>query len=127
LGSESGHAQMPAHAAFRGVATYAAVRHHELLYGTAARPRRNRSAKVRHVREELIAELGSCFVCADLGVARPRGRNSNFAKSSKLCRAMAQGSFRREAGNPPDGGAGGAGGAFPHRLQPSIAELLAAA
>ena len=70
----SDHIQMPPFASFRDAASYAAVLSHELVHWTAAPERLNRDlsryAKERteRAREELIAELGSCFLCADLGV-----------------------------------------------------------
>lgn len=67
--------QMPSFVAFRDAASHAATLSHELTHWTSASHRVNRDlsryAKDRNerAREELIAELGSCFLCADLGIA----------------------------------------------------------
>ncbi|TBC69655.1 ArdC family protein [Rhizobium ruizarguesonis] len=66
--------QMPCLDAFRDDAAYVAILSHEMTHWTGA-PRRldrdlSRYAKDRsdRAREELIAELGSAFLCADLGI-----------------------------------------------------------
>lgn len=67
--------QMPPFESFRDAASYVATLSHEACHWTA-HPRRvgrdlSRYSKDRseRSREELIAELGSCFLCADLGIA----------------------------------------------------------
>ena len=69
------HIQMPLRETFRDAAAYVATLSHELTHWTAM-PHRvgrdlSRYAKDRseRAREELIAELGSCFLSADLGIA----------------------------------------------------------
>jgi antirestriction protein ArdC len=82
--------QMPPFEAFRDAAGYAAVLSHEATHWTAAEHRVGRDlsryAKDRtdRAREELIAELGSCFLCADLGIApelEPRPDHASYLKS----------------------------------------------
>ncbi|PDT29224.1 antirestriction protein ArdC [Rhizobium sp. L9] len=79
--------QMPYLDAFRDDASYVAILSHEMTHWTAA-PRRldrdlGRYAKDRseRAREELIAELGSCFLCADLGIVpelEPRPDHASY-------------------------------------------------
>ncbi|MFN7027614.1 MAG: zincin-like metallopeptidase domain-containing protein, partial [Pseudorhizobium sp.] len=82
--------QMPPFEAFRDAAGYAAVLSHEATHWTAAEHRVGRDlsryAKDRtdRAREELIAELGSCFLCADLGIAPelvPRPDHASYLQS----------------------------------------------
>lgn len=82
--------QMPPFAAFGDAAAYAAVLSHEATHWTAAEHRvgryLSRYAKDRtdRAREELIAELGSCFLCADLGIApelEPRPDHASYLQS----------------------------------------------
>jgi len=84
------HVQMPPFATFRDAASYAAVLSHEVIHWTAAPQRLNRDLsryardKSERAREELIAELGSCFLCADLGVApelEPREDHASYVGS----------------------------------------------
>lgn len=82
--------QMPPFESFRDAASYVAVLSHEATHWTAARHRIDRDlsryAKDRseRAREELIAELGSCFLCADLGIApelEPRADHASYLDS----------------------------------------------
>jgi antirestriction protein ArdC len=82
--------QMPAFEAFRDAASYVAILSHELTHWTAAPHRLDRDlsryAKDRseRAREELIAELGSCFLCADLGIVpelEPRPDHASYLAS----------------------------------------------
>lgn len=82
--------QMPPFASFRDAASYVAVLSHEATHWTAAPHRVNRDlsryAKDRseRAREELIAELGSCFLCADLGIVpelEPRPDHASYLDS----------------------------------------------
>ena len=82
--------QMPPFESFRDAASYVAVLSHEATHWTAARHRVDRDlsryAKDRseRAREELIAELGSCFLCADLGIApelEPRADHASYLGS----------------------------------------------
>ncbi|MEP9370300.1 zincin-like metallopeptidase domain-containing protein [Xanthobacter sp. VNH20] len=68
------HIQMPPFETFRDAASYVAVLSHESVHWTAD-PRRvgrdlSRYAKDRseRAREELVAEIGSALLCADLGI-----------------------------------------------------------
>ncbi|MBL8580625.1 MAG: DUF1738 domain-containing protein [Rhizobiaceae bacterium] len=68
------HIQMPPFEAFRDAASYVAVLSHESVHWTAD-PRRigrdlSRYARDRseRAREELVAEIGSALLCADLGI-----------------------------------------------------------
>ncbi len=126
----SDHVQMPPFATFRDAASYAAVLSHELVHWTAAPQRLNRDlsryAKDRseRAREELIAELGSCFLCADLGVApelEPREDHASYVASwlkvlSDDKRAIFQAAAHAQRA-----------AAFLHGLQPSAADKLEAA
>ncbi len=82
--------QMPPFETFRDAASYVATLSHEATHWTAS-PRRvgrdlSRYAKDKseRAREELIAELGSCFLCADLGIApelEPRPDHASYLAS----------------------------------------------
>lgn len=82
--------QMPPFEMFRDAAAYAATLSHEATHWTAARHRVNRDLsryskdRSERAREELIAELGSCFLCADLGIApelEPRPDHASYLGS----------------------------------------------
>ena len=82
--------QMPPFEAFRDAAGYAAVLSHEATHWTAAEDRVGRDLsryakdRTERAREELIAELGSCFLCADLGIApelEPRPDHASYLQS----------------------------------------------
>ncbi|BCM21095.1 ArdC family protein [Mesorhizobium sp. J8] len=84
------HIQMPPLQTFRDAASYVATLSHEVTHWTSAPHRVNRDlsryAKDRseRAREELIAELGSCFLCADLGIApelEPRPDHASYLGS----------------------------------------------
>lgn len=84
------HIQMPPFATFRDGASYVATLSHEATHWTAAPRRANRDLsrygkdRSERAREELIAELGSCFLCADLGVApelEPRPDHASYLAS----------------------------------------------
>lgn len=86
----SDHIQMPPFEAFRDAASHAATLSHEACHWTGAPHRLNcdlsRYAKDRsdRAREELLAELGSCFLCADLGIApelEPRPDHASYLDS----------------------------------------------
>ena len=86
----SDHIQMPPFEAFRDAASHAATLSHEACHWTGAPHRLNRDlsryAKDRsdRAREELLAELGSCFLCADLGIApelEPRPDHASYLDS----------------------------------------------
>ncbi|WP_431322995.1 ArdC family protein [Rhizobium sp. YTU87027] len=82
--------QMPSFDDFRNDASYVAILSHEMTHWTAAKDRLDRDlsryAKDRseRAREELVAELGSCFLCADLGVVpelEPRPDHASYIDS----------------------------------------------
>ena len=84
------HIQMPAFATFRDGASYVATLSHEAAHWTAAPHRVNRDLsrygkdRSERAREELIAELGSCFLSADLGIApelEPRPDHASYLAS----------------------------------------------
>jgi antirestriction protein ArdC len=84
------HIQMPPFESFRDAASYVAVLSHEATHWTAAPNRVNRDLSryardsSERAREELIAELGSVFLCADLGIApelEPRPDHASYLAS----------------------------------------------
>ncbi|CDX12101.1 conserved hypothetical protein [Mesorhizobium plurifarium] len=84
------HIQMPPFQTFRDAASYVATLSHELTHWTSAPHRVNRDLSryakdcSERAREELIAELGSCFLCADLGIApelEPRPDHASYLGS----------------------------------------------
>ena len=86
----SDHIQMPPFKAFKDAASYYATLSHEATHWTAPPYRVGRDltryAKDRseRAREELIAELGSCFLCADLGISpelEPRSDHVAYLQS----------------------------------------------
>ncbi len=68
------YVQMPPFETFRDAESHAAVMGHEIVHWTKHDKRLARDmGRVRHgdegyAREELVAELGSAFLCADLGI-----------------------------------------------------------
>lgn len=84
------HIQMPPFATFRDEGSYVATLSHEATHWTAAPHRANRDLtryskdRSERAREELIAELGSCFLCADLGIVpelEPRPDHASYLAS----------------------------------------------
>jgi antirestriction protein ArdC len=82
--------QMPLFESFRDAGSYTATLAHECVHWTAPAHRVNRDlsryAKDRseRAREELIAELGACFLSADLGVVpelEPRADHASYLAS----------------------------------------------
>ncbi|CDM60394.1 antirestriction protein (plasmid) [Rhizobium favelukesii] len=82
--------QMPSFDDFRDDAAYVAILSHELTHWTAASHRLDRDLSryakdnSERAREELIAELGSCFLCADLGIVpelEPRSDHASYLAS----------------------------------------------
>jgi antirestriction protein ArdC len=82
--------QMPTFESFRDAESYTATLAHECVHWTAPAHRVNRDlsryAKDRseRAREELIAELGACFLSADLGVVpelEPRADHASYLAS----------------------------------------------
>ena len=66
--------QMPEFEDFRDAGSYYATRAHETVHWTGHKKRLNRDfgrekwGDAGYAREELVAELGAAFVCADLGI-----------------------------------------------------------
>lgn len=86
----SDHIQMPPFESFRDAESYYATLSHEVTHWTSNSARVGRDlsqyAKDRseRSREELIAELGSCFLCADLNIApehEPRPDHASYLAS----------------------------------------------
>jgi antirestriction protein ArdC len=84
------HIQMPPFESFRDAESYVATLCHESCHWTAHADRVGRDLsryakdKTERAREELIAELGSCFLCADLGIApelEPRSDHASYLAS----------------------------------------------
>ncbi|WP_108610713.1 zincin-like metallopeptidase domain-containing protein [Aminobacter sp. MSH1] len=82
--------QMPPFASFRDAASYVAVLSHETVHWTADSRRVGRDLsryakdRTERAREECVAELGSCFLCADLGIApelEPRPDHASYLAS----------------------------------------------
>lgn len=75
--------QLPPPPAFRNAESYAATKAHELIHWTGNRERLTREFGKRfgnsaYAREELVAELGAAFLCADLGIT-PEPREDHAA------------------------------------------------
>ncbi|WP_454858524.1 ArdC family protein [Rhizobium binxianense] len=86
----SDHIQMPARSAFRDAASYVAVLAHEEVHWTAKPDRVGRDLsryakdKSERAMEELVAEVGSALVCADLGIVpelEPRPDHASYVAS----------------------------------------------
>ena len=83
----SDHIQLPVFESFRDAESFVAIRAHETVHWTAPAHRANRDLSRYHKdrsersREELIAELGSVFICADLGIVpelEPRPDHASY-------------------------------------------------
>jgi antirestriction protein ArdC len=76
--------QLPLPEAFRDAQSYAATKAHELVHWTKHESRLNREfgrkrfGDQAYAREELVAELGAAFLCADLGIT-PEPREDHAA------------------------------------------------
>lgn len=86
----SDHIQMPPFETFRDAASYVAVLSHEHIHWTAKADRVDRDLsryskdRTERAREELVAEIGSALVCADLGIVpelEPRPDHAAYLKS----------------------------------------------
>lgn len=82
------HIQMPPFASFVSAEAHAAILAHECTHWTAAKNRLDRDLSRYHrdkedrAREELIAELGSVFLAADLGIEiTPREDHAAYLQS----------------------------------------------
>lgn len=86
----SDHVQMPLFESFRDAASYYAVLGHECVHWAGAAHRLNRDLSRYHqdrserAREELIADIGASFLCADLGLVpevEPRADHASYVAS----------------------------------------------
>jgi len=84
----SDHVQMPPFETFRDAESYYATLAHETTHWTRHPSRLNRDlgrerwGDAGYAREELVAELGAAFLCADLGVAlEPREDHASYIAS----------------------------------------------
>lgn len=80
--------EMPPREAFRNSEAYYATLAHELTHWTGHRARLNRLHRLArfgreaYAREELVAELGAAFLCADLGLAfQPSSNHASYIDS----------------------------------------------
>jgi antirestriction protein ArdC len=81
----SDHVQMPQFETFRDAESYYATLAHELTHWTKHRTRLDRDFGRKkwgdegYAIEELVAELGAAFLCADLGLAaEPRADHASY-------------------------------------------------
>lgn len=83
----SDHIQMPPFEAFRDSESYVAVLSHETVHWTSRPDRVGRDLsryardKTERAREELVAEIGSALLCADLGIVpelEPRPDHASY-------------------------------------------------
>jgi len=77
--------QLPPPESFKDAESYAATKAHEFTHWTKHEARHNRDFKAKrfgdegYAREELVAELGAAFLCADLGVTpEPREDHASY-------------------------------------------------
>ena len=79
--------QMPYFAAFRNIQGYYSTLFHELTHWTGAERRLDRNLKGRfgtesYAAEELVAELGAAFLCAQFGIeSQPRPDHAAYIKN----------------------------------------------
>ena len=89
----SDHVQMPPFETFRDAESYAATLAHELTHWTKHETRLARDfGRVRfgdegYAKEELVAELGSAFLCADLAIT-PEVRDDHAAYIASWLKAL---------------------------------------
>jgi antirestriction protein ArdC len=85
--------QMPPFEAFRDKESYYATALHELTHWTSHKSRLDRSFDAKrfgdhgYAREELVAELGAAFLCADLGIT-PEIRDDHAAYLAHWLKAL---------------------------------------
>ncbi|MFY9478148.1 MAG: zincin-like metallopeptidase domain-containing protein [Aquabacterium sp.] len=85
--------RLPEQAAFVDAESYAATKAHELIHWTRHPSRLNRDFGRRafgdagYAKEELVAELGAAFLCADLGIT-PEPRPDHAAYLASWLRAL---------------------------------------
>ena len=91
----SDHVQMPPLSAFRDAESYYATLAHEMTHWTKHRSRLNRDfgrkrwGDAGYAMEELVAEIGAAFLCADLG-ATPETRPDHAAYIASWLRVLKQ-------------------------------------
>lgn len=82
--------QIPELQSFRDAESYVAVLGHETIHWAGAAHRLNRDLSRYHkdlterAREELVADIGACFLCADLGIVpelEPRPDHASYVAS----------------------------------------------
>jgi antirestriction protein ArdC len=83
--SEPDYIQMPPFVSFKDVESYCATLAHEHVHWTKPASRldrdfgRNRFGDEGYAREELVAEIGSAFLCCDLGITpEPREDHASY-------------------------------------------------
>ena len=85
--SSTDHIQMPPFEVFRNTVAYYSTLAHEVTHWTGAKSRLDRDLKNRfgsetYAAEELVAELGAAFLCADLGLANePRPDHAAYVSN----------------------------------------------
>jgi antirestriction protein ArdC len=90
------YVQMPPFETFRGAESYAATLAHELTHWTKHSKRLARDMGRKswgdegYAREELVAELGSAFLCADLGIT-PEVREDHAAYIASWLKVLKDG------------------------------------
>ena len=75
---------IPVHGAFDSLEAYYATAAHELIHWTAKRCGRQlaKFGTPEYAFEELIAEIGAAYLCADLGItAEPRADHADYLAS----------------------------------------------
>jgi antirestriction protein ArdC len=77
--------QMPVHEQFKGQEPFYETVLHELGHWTGHKSRLDRLDKINspkgHAKEELVAELTSTFLCAELGFSKPISNNVSYIQS----------------------------------------------
>ncbi|AUX79317.1 ArdC family protein [Sinorhizobium fredii] len=86
----SDHIQLPRPELFKDMASFVAIRAHETLHWTAGADRLNRDLSRYHkdrserAFEEMLVEIGSAMICADLGIVpelEPRPDHASYIQS----------------------------------------------
>src|SRR5690606_5171848 len=124
----SDHIQLPRPEMFTDMAGFVAVRAHETLHWSGSKHRLDRQFGKRfgdqaYALEELVAELGSCFLCADLGITpelEPRPDHASYLCSWLKVLADNKRAIFSAAANAQRAVA------YLHELQPSVFEDQAA-
>lgn len=125
----SDHIQLPRPEMFKDAASFVALRAHETLHWSGSKHRLDRQFGKRfgdqaYAFEELVAELGSCFLCADLGIVpelEPRPDHASYLCSWLKLLADDRRAIFSAAANAQRAVS------FLHDLQPSASEDQAAA